>query len=193
MAKEQTLAAAEKSGESILYEGANLSQMCELFRCDRRTLARKITGIKPVGKRGGYDIYEVWRVAERMGKLTEEEIDAAMQRLNPTDLPVMMRKEYYTGQRAKQDYELRAGQLWPTVKVVEEVSEMVKAINMELNLLMDGIERQVEMTDRQREIATALVRGAKENMIKRLHEKFDNPEPAEMKLVSAPMEDDDEL
>lgn len=193
MAREDTRLALDKKSESILYEGANLSQLGILFKCDHRVLKERMHGINPVGKRSGYDIYDISEVAGRMGKLTEEQVDKAIRRLNHADLPKALTKEFWAGLKSKQDYELRAGDLWPTSKVVEEVSEMVKAMNMELNLLVDAIERQVEMSERQREIAKALVKGAKLNMLKRLHEKFDNPEPAAIRPPAAVAEDDDEL
>lgn len=191
MAQEDTLAAAERAGESILYEGANLSQMCALFKCDRRTLKARMHGILPVKNRGGYPIYDVSSVAERMGKMTEEQVDAAMQRLNHDALPKALTKEYWAGKRSRQAFERDAGDLWPTSQIVRDVGELVKTLNMELNLLIDGIERQVEMTERQRDIAKQLVNGAKDNMLKRVRDKF-QPRPVEVRKPIV-IEDDDEL
>lgn len=183
---------SDNEGNSILYEGANLSQLGILFKVDERVLKQKMYGIQPVGKRYNANIYDVAEVAARMGKMTEAQIDAAMHRLHPSDLPKMITKEYWAGQRSKQEFLLRAGDLWPTSKVVSEVGELIKILKMELDLLTDGIERNTEMTDKQRQVAATLIDGAKTNMMKKLNEKFGKKTAAE----PAPYvddEDDDDL
>lgn len=140
----------DAASESILFEGANMSELSILFKCDHRVLKEKMHGIAPVGKRGQALIYDISEVASRMGKLTEEQVDKAMRRLNHADLPKQLTKEYWAGKRSKQAYEREEGDLWPTARVVSEVGEMVKSLKMELDLLTDGIERNSEMTDRQR-------------------------------------------
>lgn len=184
----------DAASESILFEGANMSELSILFKCDHRVLKEKMHGIAPVGKRGQALIYDISEVASRMGKLTEEQVDKAMRRLNHADLPKQLTKEYWAGKRSKQAYEREEGDLWPTARVVSEVGEMVKSLKMELDLLTDGIERNSEMTDRQREVAKQLVNGAKTNMLKRLKERFEDAEPVPVSVpVVTMVEDDDEL
>lgn len=184
----------DAASESILFEGANMSELSILFKCDHRVLKEKMHGIAPAGKRGQALIYDISEVASRMGKLTEEQVDKAMRRLNHADLPKQLTKEYWAGKRSKQAYEREEGDLWPTARVVSEVGEMVKSLKMELDLLTDGIERNSEMTDRQREVAKQLVNGAKTNMLKRLKERFEDAEPVPVSVpVVTMVEDDDEL
>lgn len=184
----------DAGSESILFEGANMSELSILFKCDHRVLKEKMHGIAPCGKRGQALIYDISEVASRMGKLTEEQVDKAMRRLNHADLPKQLTKEYWAGKRSKQAYEREEGDLWPTARVVSEVGEMVKSLKMELDLLTDGIERNSEMTDRQREVAKQLVNGAKTNMLKRLKERFEDAEPVPVSVPIVTMvEDDDEL
>lgn len=196
MARENIRAALNKADESLLYEGANLSQLSILFKCDHRVLKEKMHGVPSVGLRGGVPIYNVSEVASRMGKLTEEQVDKAIRRMNHADLPKALTKEFWAGLKSKQDYELRAGALWPTDRVVAEVGEMVKSIKMELDLTIDAIERQSEMTEKQRQLAQNIINGAKSNMLKRLQERFVDqvpdlePEPV---VEPEPEEDPDEL
>lgn len=175
---------------SLLYEGANLSELSTLFKVDHRILKEKMFGLNPVGKRYNAEIYDVAEVAARMGKLTEEQVDKAMRRLNHADLPKALTKEYWAGKRSKQEYELRAGDLWPTGMVVQEIGEMVKSLKMELDLLTDAIERTTEMSDRQREIAKQLIDGAKSNMLKRLQEKFETKKIAVIEAPVAVIDDE---
>ena len=193
MARPSAADALDATSASILYEGANMSQLCILFQADDRVLKEKMHGIKPVGKRTGVPIYAVSEVAARMGKLSEEQVDAAMRRLNHADLPKMLTKEYWNGLRARQEFEIKNGDLWPTSKVISDVGEMVKNLKMELDLLTDAIERNTELTPRQRDVAMALVDGTKTNMLKRLREKFDPAPKAKAKPAPAIQDDDDDL
>ena len=194
MSTEKVRGRLDAASESILFEGANMSELSILFKCDHRVLKEKMHGIAPVGKRGQAVIFDIAEVASRMGKLTEDQVDKAMRRLNHADLPKQLTKEYWAGKRSKQAYEREEGDLWPTARVVSEVGEMVKSLKMELDLLTDGIERNSEMTDRQREVAKQLVNGAKTNMLKRLKERFEDAEPVPVSVPIVTMvEDDDEL
>lgn len=184
--------------QALLFQGANMSELTILFKADHRTLKEKMFGLHPVGKRGSAEIYDVSEVARRMGRLTEDQIDAAMRRLNHADLPKQLTKEYWAGKTSKQTYELKAGDLWPTALVVERVGLMVKALKMELDLTVDTIERQVEMTDKQRELANMAIKGAKANMLVALQKLFLHAPPAPVKEEKPKKpydfdEDDDEL
>lgn len=165
-----------------------MSQLCILFRADDRVLKEKMHGIKPVGKRTGVPIYAVHEVAARMGKLSVEQVDAAMKRLHHNDLPKLLTKEYWNGLRAKQDYEHKNGDLWRTTEVVHKVGEMVKVLKMELDLLSDGVEKQVDLTPRQREIIEELVDGAKTSMLNALKKEFGTKPP----VLSAPVVEDED-
>lgn len=192
MAKVGVANKLDQESANIIYEGANISQLMALFACDDRTLRDRMHGIQAVGKRYNAMIYKVSEVAARMGRLSEEQVDQAIRRLNHADLPKALTKEYWAGQRSRQEYELKNGDLWPTSKVVQEVGEMVKSLKMELDLLTDAIERQTELTPKQREIAMSLVDGAKTNMLKALREKFEIKQ-SPVAAAPTPDDDDDEL
>jgi hypothetical protein len=152
MGRANAASTLDEEGASILYKGANMSQLSILFKVDDRILKEKMYGIQPVGKRGNAAIYDVAEVAARMGKLTEEQVDAAMMRLNHNDLPKSLTKEYWAGLRSRQEYMLKEGELWPTQKVVKTIGELFKLVSMSAKLMVDTVERQVELTDRQRDL-----------------------------------------
>lgn len=185
----------DEDSKGIIFEGANKSQLEALFRIDNRVLNEYINGLAPVGKRGGVDIFDVSEVAKRIARPSDEQVERILPRMNHAALPKQLTKEFWQGQKTKQDFLLRAGELWSTDKVVAEVGEMVKQLNMELNLLIDGIERNTEMSEKQREVAAGLVEGAKANMVKRLKEKFQDKTVAKPVAPppAAPVVDDDEL
>lgn len=191
MGRAETTQSLDNESRAILFEGANITTLGMLFKCDPKVLRARMVGIQPCGRRNSYDIYDVAEVAARMGKLSEPQVDAAMKRMNHDALPKQLTKEYWAGKRSKQEFMLREGDLWPTTKVISEVGEMVKSLKMELDLLIDGIERQVEMSDKQRDIAKKLINGAKSNMLQRLTDRF-KKQPGTVK-PQAVEDDDDEL
>lgn len=181
--------------EALMYEGANMRQLAKLFKKDHRTLADKIklANIKPVGKRFNADLYDVAEVAGRIHNLTEEEIHRALTNMHASELPKMITKEYWAGQRSRQEYELKAGDLWPTNKVVERVSDMVKSLKTELDLMVDGVERATELTERQRETIKGLVKGCKMNMLENLKKNFvAQPVKHEPVVYVSPLDEDDD-
>jgi hypothetical protein len=91
------------------------------------------------------------------------------------DLPKMLTKEFWAGQRSKQDYEEKAGLLWRTEKVVQEMGELFKLVKMSTLLMSDAVERQAELSDRQREIIKTLTHGMLDDLVKRIEEKFKVP------------------
>jgi hypothetical protein len=92
------------------------------------------------------------------------------------DLPKDLAKEFWAGQRTKQQVEEQAGLLWRTEKVVQEVGELMKLVKMSTLLMQDGVERQTELTDRQREIVKSLSNGMLADLMSRVKEKFVVPD-----------------
>jgi hypothetical protein len=192
MARENAGVSLDANSRTLLYEGANLSQMEELFKIDHRTLVAKLHGLAPIGKRGQGMIYDVAEAAKRMATMTEDQVDTAIRRLNHADLPKALTKEYWAGQLTKQTYLEKAGELWSTTDVVTNVGEMVKALKMELDLVCDAVERTTELTPHQRELINMNIDGAKMNMLRRLQELFIDKLPKATKPVIV-VDDDDEL
>ena len=145
---------------SALYKGLNQSQLMKLFRLDNRTIKAKIfeSGVKPIGRVYHADIYSVYELAPYLVKPVGD-IEAYIKRMDHHDLPKMLTKEFWAGLRSKQEYEEKAGLLWRTERVVEEVGDLMKLVKMSTLLMLDAVERQTELSDRQREIIRSLSHG----------------------------------
>jgi Protein of unknown function (DUF1441) len=188
LAKGQSIQAAsamDAAGESMLYDGVNMAQMARLFGMNTDTVKQRIHGIAPAGVRRGVPIWRIRDIYPTMWKPTEKQVDDAMQRLNHADLPKALTKEYWAGRRSRQEYELKAGDLWPTIEVVQKVGELLKLVRMSALLMVDTVARQTELTDRQR----AIIKESTDGMLLDLHEaiakNFKTPEP---KAEEAPVE-----
>lgn len=190
--KKKGSAYADDETKSGIYEGLNTSQLMMLFKRDFRTIQKGLheasqAGIKPVGKRYGADIYAVHEVAPYLTKPVFD-VEGYIRRMDHKDLPKMLTKEFWAGQRSKQDYEERAGLLWRTEKVVQEMGEVFKLVKMSVLLMSDAVERQTELSDRQREIIKSLTHGMLDDLVKRIEEKFKVPANERQEAI-----DDEEL
>lgn len=184
----------DNESRAMLYEGCNLSQLGTLFRMDHRVLVEKLHGVEPSGRRGNAVTYQVHEVAPYLVKPMYD-IETYIKRMHHNELPKLLTKEFWAGQRSKQEYLLKEGDLWPTAKVVQEVGELFKLIKMQARLAIDGVERQTELTTRQR----AIIKGIMDGMLRDLHtavtEKFAARDDVESPAapVTAVEQDDDAL
>lgn len=180
--------AVDDESRGIIYEGITQTQISELLKMDRRVVMRKLHGVKPKGQRNGYDIYDVRAV---MPYLVDPayNVDEAIMRMNHADLPKQLTKEYWAGKRARQEYEFKAGNLWQTEKVIEKVSELFKIVRMQVLLTSDTVERNQELTPKQRDVIKSEMDGLLRNLKDAIKRDFGT---MKVKPVETE-EDDDEL
>jgi hypothetical protein len=160
--------------------GLTIPKLALLFHSRRETVSRKLiqAGIKPTGtKWKGSDRYFVHDAATALAK-PKDGIEQYVRQMSHNDLPAQLTKEFWAGQRTKQQVELAAGNLWETEKVVAEVGELMKITKMSILLMMDAVDRQTELTERQRKIIKNLSHGMLEDLVKRVEERF-KPIPQE--------------
>lgn len=171
-AKKPAKNSLDETSSSMLYQGCNLSQLGILFRRDHRTIVERIHGIKPAGTRGGHSIYQVHEVAPYLADIPPDIIEDRITRMHHNELPKMLTKEFWAGQRSKQLFQLEAGDLWPTSKIIDKVGEAFKTCKMSIMLLSDAVERETEFTDRQREKLRELIDGTLTDLHKSLVERL---------------------
>lgn len=184
----------DEESKAMLFEGASLSQLSKLFGKDNRTTALKMHGVPPIGTRAGSPIYSI-KEAARYLATPAYDIDEFIQRMTIADLPVQVRKEFWAAQRSRQIYEKEAGELWPTDAVVAFLGDLFKTLKMSLLLTRDSVERETELSDRQRQIIRRIIDGClaglNESAIQhamRAKAKADATEDA-----GDPLDEDDEL
>lgn len=156
-----------------LYHGLSISQMSKLFEMDPRDLTEKIekAEIKSCGKNGPWSLYKLKEVMPVVVKPIYD-VEAYIRRMNPSELPKTLSKEFWAALRSKQEYEFRAGNLWETEKVVREVGELFKLVKMSALLMVDQVERQVELSEEQRNIIKRGMDGMLIDLHKSIVEKF---------------------
>jgi len=155
----------------MLYEGFTQSQLCILFRIDQRNLARKIHSVTPIAERSGTALYDLMDVAPYLVKPAYD-IEAYIKKMHSNELPKHLSKEYWAGKRSQQEYELKAGDLWPTHVVLQKVGELFKLVRMAALLAVDNVEREVETTEKQRHIMLTHMYGMLSSLREMIADKF---------------------
>lgn len=153
----------DKTSELVVYEGANMTELAELFQMDRRTLKRKLVGVKQDAVRNGAPVWRVSTVAPYLVKPVFD-IEAYIRRMNHAELPPMLTKEFWAGQCAKLAYYEEEGDLWRTEKVIEILNDIFRLVRMTLLLLPDRIEKTSTISPAQRKIVNEQVDGLLEEM-----------------------------
>jgi hypothetical protein len=182
----------------MLYQGASISQLARIFAMDNRTVSTKLYGLMPAGQRGGYDYYSIKDAApylcdanfdlDDVNKLAEY-----VRKLNHSNLPKMLTKEFWTAMTAKQKYEENAGELWRTERVLKVFSELVKAVKMPLVLARDTVSRRTELTDRQQKILLEIIDSVLTELHTAVIEAFDEDSQKPAQPQAESIEEDDEL
>lgn len=152
-------------------EGASISQLSGVFRMDRRDVAKRLVPLKPAGERGGFPVYDFKEACRYLAEPLFS-IEEYVAQMNHTDLPMMLRKEYWAGRRSQQLYEIANGDLWRTEQVIEHETELFKTIKMSLLLVHDTVERESELTAAQRQIIHNLIDSALQNAQKAVLESL---------------------
>lgn len=165
--------ALDEESQGMIYEGLNITQLEIIMEMDKKTIREKLfkARVQPSGRRNGADIYKLTDVMPHLVKPAFD-IESYIKEMHHNDLPKMLTKEFWAGQRAKQDYEEKAGNLWPTEKVVEAVGELVKIVKMGALLTTDTVERQVELTPQQRTIIKNMMDGMLLDLNRAVHKRF---------------------
>lgn len=161
----------DADSKTMIYEGCNLTQLCAIFKMDRRTVSEKIREVAPKGQRSGYPVYAIDEVAPHLVKPAYD-VEAYLRRMNHKDLPPQLSKEFWSGLKAKQEYLIREGELWHTSDVIKAVSELFKTLRMAILLQMDTIERNSVLTVDQRKAMVELTDGALNSLADAVIEKF---------------------
>lgn len=180
--------AADEGTNALLYEGATITQLVRIFGGDPADVKAKLHGLIPTRFRAGAPVYKLKDAAALLVPLPPDVVERVL-RMNHTDLPKMLSKEFWFAQNQKANYDERMGDLWRTTDVIELAGEAFKTLRLSLMLMADAVEREDTLSETQRQIITRLVdttlRDMKEKLVdgftkqKRRKSAVSKPEPSE--------------
>ena len=161
----------EVTSELLATAEATMAQLAQLFETDSKTLPKRLRGLRPAGSRNGTSTYKIREAASRIVK-PGYAIEYYLRTMNHSELPPLLTKEYWNGQRARQIYEENAGDLWRTSQVVESFAEAFKTLRMSLLLVADGVDRELELSEGQRRIIKRMIDGAIDDLREKMVDRF---------------------
>lgn len=158
MAKQDELKDIKNAGpdektRSMIHEGCSISQLSDIFERDRRTVTRYIhdAGVRPCATRNGNPIYRLRDVAGYLCDVNPEFIEQRIRNMNAQDLPPLLSKEFWNGQRSRLAYLREEGDLWDTTQIQALLGVWVKNFIIGVRQVQDSIDRRELLTDQQRE------------------------------------------
>lgn len=170
---------SDVTSEILATGEATMSQIAQMFETDAKTLPQRMKGIIPAGKRNGYKVYKIREAAGRLVK-PGYEIEEFIRQMSPQELPPLLNKEFWNGQRARAAFEKEMGNLWPTEDVVALFAVLENGIRQTMLLVTDDIEREEGLTDGQRKafrrITDAAITLFKEKLTEGFQEYYANRE-----------------
>jgi hypothetical protein len=183
MSEGQTGAAKHHASEAekmLIEDGASLSQLGRIFRKDKRTISVALRGLKPSGERMGYPIYNIGEAAARLATPDEGRVVETIKRMKPSQLPIKIQKEFWDAARSRQKYLEDQHELWRTRDLVDALLEVFKSFKQGCLLMADAVERETDLSPRQRDIVNELTDALLVGVQKSL---FENPKFTEITNV----------
>jgi hypothetical protein len=151
--------------DAHLLQGFTQTELAKMFTMSGGEVRSRLQDVPSSGMRNGRATYRMRDAAPKLMRMVEDaELVERILRMKHTQLPPALAKEFWQGQLNKQRFETLAGDLWPTVQVMEYVGGAYKTIRLSLQLLMDAVERETTLTDVQRRIIQDLVDATLEDM-----------------------------
>lgn len=143
----------QKLDLSDVFAGVSVSWLAHAFQMDRVTCKKKLAQCPPLRKERGAPIYSLRQAAQY---LVPPKVDVAayIKGMNPKELPSLLQDAYWSAMIKRQTWEERAGQLWPTQKVLGVFAELARKLKTAITLWADNIESVTGLSTEQMKLLT---------------------------------------
>jgi hypothetical protein len=149
----------------VMQNGVNVTWLCQAFRQDIKTVRRKLANLKPIGIGArNVEIYDFSQAASFLAKPPPNQLAEFLRGLRVQDLPVHLQHPYWAAMRMRQSYMRDAGNLWRTEDVLEVLGECFKTIKATMQLWVDNLDAQSELSNDLRVLITRMVDGLQDDM-----------------------------
>lgn len=175
----------------MLAVGVTIPDLACMAGISEDDLETRLTLLKP--ERGVQRRARVYNLRDAMGALmgegggmSPEEIEAAVARMKPTQLPVGLQVEFWKAQKERAAYLENNGDLWRTARVQLLVATILKAVSQAMTLLADNVDQQTALTPRQREIIEGISDSVRGECRELIQEAFDGWAPEDDREADRP-------
>lgn len=162
----------DEESNVIIYEGASIRQLSIMFQMDKTVVQKRLAGLAPAGRARGTSIYNIKQAAQRLVD-PGYEIERYILNMNHLDLPPLVGKEFWNGQRSRLTFETENGDLWRTADVVRTLSLVLLTYRMVAQTLPDVLEREAGLARHQKATVRRVVDGALEDAREKMEKAFE--------------------
>lgn len=135
--------------------GVTVTWLAAIFGKSTEWVRRRLVDCPPVSQSGKAFRYDIATAAEY---LVDPKVDITkyLRDLKAADLPAQLQKEIWDARLKRQKWEALAGDLWHTRDVMAVLSSTFAIVKSSIQLWPDTVERQIALTDEQRELLIRL-------------------------------------
>lgn len=152
-----------------LRKGVSLTWLSGFTRMDRKTVKKRLSDCPAIAKMSGSELYDPLLALSYLIK-PRFDIRDYIKTMNPTELPPMLRKEFWDAENKRLKYQQTAGELWPTESVLEVLAEAFKRVKQTTQVWADDVEREANMPREQYVALIARVDALREDLYRTLVE-----------------------
>lgn len=163
-------------------KGVTIGWLAQAMDMNHDRVKRRLANCPPLRKFKNGFVYD-FKVA--VGYLVEPvfDIEEYIKQASIKDLPLRLQTEFYNAQNKKIEFELTAGNLWPTEKVFEMLGSVFKTIKSTVDQWAQTLEDTTGLTDAQRALLRKLIDGMQDKLHKQLLAQATNGRPLESMLA----------
>jgi hypothetical protein len=150
--------------------GVSMTWLANAFRMDVVSVKKRVADcpVKGAG-RGRTPLFDLPTAASYLVK-PRGDMSEYIKKIRPNDLPPLLQTEFWDAALKRQKWQEKAGELWPTERVLDTLSDAFKLIKETMRSWHDTIEETHGMTKGQRHTFLALVDSLQDGLHKRLVE-----------------------
>lgn len=172
-------------------QGVTVSFLAQVFAMDTAKVKRLLVNcpIKRTRKRGRTQTQHLYDLSTAAAYLVEPKVSVedVLAQIKREDLPPAINTAFWDAQLKRQKWEENAGQLWRTETIRQTIGGMFQTIKFTIQLWGDTIERQVGLSEEQRDILNTLSDKLQQDMFTALKENAElamtGPQLAELEAM----------
>jgi hypothetical protein len=131
-----------EEGADDVVNGVTVHWLKPVFRLDVETIRRRLANCPAKGlKRGNIKVYDLATAAAYL-VTPKMDVEALLNQMKPTQLPPNLQPAIWSARLKQQSWEEKAGDLWPTSKIIDVLSEVNRTIRQTIQLWIDDLENE---------------------------------------------------
>lgn len=153
-----------------LRGGVSITWLSGFLKMDPKTVKKRLAPCSPLpDKKLGQEVFDP---AMALSYLVKPRFDIKdyLKTMNPSELPPMLRKEFWEAETKRVAFMERAGDLWSTAEVVAVLADASKRIKTQTQVWADDVEREAGLNHDQYDALQKRVDALREDIYRSLCE-----------------------